>query len=181
MIFNFNKHHKKRLSKQYTLTEAKRHSDGIMLPQEFTLNVCRSKLKYDRDSLLLALETAVIENMIDPDYCHVLERTTDNFTLVANTPELKMQLVRNTQQYNNPADYELLFVFKKTLRTGEVSLKGALRHQDNKTIILCSSGSISLYDRVGWSWTNTYDTNFGSCKAKITAPAAFWTYLYMTL
>ena len=170
------------MSTQYTLKEAKHYSDGIMRPQEFNLTVSRSQLNYDRHSLLCALEMAVRENKIDPDYCHTPDRTMDNYTLVENTTELKMQMLRKTKNNsNNPADYELLFVFKKTLRTGEVSLKGALRHTDNKTIILCSSGSKSLYDRDGWRWFNTYDDSLGSCQARITAPAEFWTYLYLTL
>jgi hypothetical protein len=167
------------MRRHYRLNEAKHHDDGIMLRQEFTLNVNRALLNYDRDLLLLALERAVRENKIDPDYCGV--STSDNFTLVENTPEIKMQLVRNTKKSNNPADYELLFVFKQTLSTGEVSLKGALcRYSDNK-ILLCSSGSKSLYNRSGWAWIDTYDANLGSCVAKITAPAAFWSYLYIKL
>jgi hypothetical protein len=170
------------MSTQYTLNEAKQHSDGIMMPKEFTLDVCRSKLNYDRDSLLRALEMAVLDNKIDPDYCHTPDRTTDNYTLVANTPELKMQMLRQTKNNStNPVEYELLFVFKKTLSTGEVSLKGALRHRYSTNIILCSSGSKSLYARDGWSFIDTYDANLGSCRAKITAPAEFWTYLYSTL
>jgi len=167
------------MSTQYKLIEAKRHSDGIMLPEEYTLNVNRMQLVYDRKTLLQSLEFAINDNLIDPDYCHLSE-TTDNFKLVENTNDLKKQLLRSTRK-SAEDKYDLLFVFKKTLSTGEVSLKGALRHQDNDTIILCSSGSISLYKRVGWSWINTYDTDFGSAKGKITAPSAFWTYLYITL
>jgi len=186
MIFNFNKHHKKRMSKQYTLTDANtRYLDEIRCPQEFTLNVNRMKSKYDRDLLLRALETAVIDNMIDPDYCHVPDRTDDkftfNFTLVTNTPELKMQLLRTAIPLRQADNYSLLFVFKTTLSNGEFELKGALRHSDDNTILLCSSGSISLYDRNDWGSWHTYDTNLGSAKGKMVAPPAFWTYLYMSL